>query len=63
MTRRDYVLLARSIRRTREHYLNDPPALLAINELMLGIAADIGASNPLFDRERFLTAIRTGKGI
>lgn len=58
MTRKDYVLIAAAIARSRGHWSYNDLATAAIDRTAEQIAINLAADNPRFDRERFLEACK-----
>jgi hypothetical protein len=56
MTRKDYVLIAETIKNQFSYYDESTPEVKALKELSLRMAYDLGMDNPRFDRARFLDA-------
>ena len=57
MTRKDYVLIADSIKTARDNWDGfTPEAREAIDGLARSLASKLGQENPRFNRETFLTA-------
>jgi hypothetical protein len=60
MSRKDYVVIAEAIRRTREA-TDNVVAQATLSTLSITIAADLQADNARFDLDRFLRACGTTK--
>jgi hypothetical protein len=69
MTRQDFVLIAATIRNTREEYsaervgiAAEPIATATLNALAANMARALDTTNPNFDRQRFLVACGCRQG-
>lgn len=56
MTRKDYVLIAKSIKQTRDMFADGSPSTKAIDIAAMELATVLKSENQRFDRQRFLTA-------
>jgi hypothetical protein len=56
MTRKDYILIADSIKNSRENWEGYQEGQEAIDGLARCLATKLGQENPRFNRETFLTA-------
>ncbi len=69
MTRQDFVLIATTLRNTREEYsaerigiAAEPVATATLNALATNMARALATTNPNFDRQRFLVACGCSQG-
>ena len=56
MTRKDYVLIASTIKNQFSYYEESAPEVKALKELVLAMAYDFTKDNPRFEYARFLDA-------
>jgi len=56
MTRKDYVIIAESIKNTRKVELTNGTVLVSVAHLANTLATELEIDNPRFDRHRFLVA-------
>jgi hypothetical protein len=56
MTRKDYVMIAATIKNQFSYYEDSTPEVKALKELALRMAYDLSKDNARFDSHRFLDA-------
>ena len=56
MTRKDYVLIARTLEQNRKDFNEGEDGLMLLNILAYQLSNSFEEDNPRFDRDRFLTA-------
>ena len=56
MTKKDYILIAGVIKAQAEGWKAESSQARVISDLAYAMASALVSTNPLFDRERFLTA-------
>lgn len=59
MTRKDYILIADTLKRARTAFLRQPGPLRGVDHAADILACELARDNPRFDRERFLKACGT----
>ena len=66
MTRKDYILIANALRKTREAFqshIDGGPAMLVIEEAANKLAVEMVIDNPRFNGAHFLSVVRGEKDL
>lgn len=66
MTRKDYILIANALRKTREafqNHIDGGPAMLVVEEAANKLAVEMVIDNPRFNGVHFLAVVRGEKDL